>query len=284
MREMNSSVSLWRYVAEEGALIWQLMFTESGVVVAQKRFPEERRSLFFALEAVSGEVLFDDYRLPDGDGNAESGEEWLTGIETVAGELVFFHAYRQGGPEHLGLWAVDAGSGRVVWSRRDIVFTGVIDEGFLVYRPSSFAGFPERTYLVIDHRSGADLRFLGADHPEIVRLRCDLISEERRQGVLLPELLEGGDPRFAGMSGSDRVSPHRCEGLAAGPVAIVATHHCDTASGLWQSGLRVWRNGLLLHEDCLAESSRFPMLNSFLLRAGRLYYLKRQSELLSLEL
>ncbi|MBM3162830.1 MAG: DUF4905 domain-containing protein [Chlorobi bacterium] len=282
MDSMSTDFSGWRYHAGNGSVIWRLMFTGTGQLVGQKRLPMERRSLFFSISERSGRVLFDDFLLLTPDGSAPAGESWLTGIETVAGNLVFLHAYRPNSPEHLGLWAVDAATGELVWSRMDIVFCAILDEGFLVYRPSSFAGFPERTYLVIDPASG-----MACTRPEsgdidaaVEMLRRNTLQEEQRQGVTLPELLSPEGPEHD----AARTGMELRECIAAGSVTAVVLHDCDEPSGGWRSILRIIRQGKTVYEDVMAEKSARPPLNSFLLHGGGLYYTKGESELVALKI
>lgn len=284
MSEGIATFTSWRYHAGEGGLVWRLMFTGTGVIFAQKRFREQRRSLFFAIEEHSGRVLFDDYLLLMPDGTTPAGEGWFTGIETITGNMAFLHAYRENSPEHFGLWAIDAFSGTVVWSRADIVFCGVLDEGFLVYRPSAFAGFPERHYQIVDPVTGIVLRSVDADSPEVSTLRSCIIAEEERQGVVLPEFADAGSGRFAGLLAEGVDFPGRCEFLFSGPLAAAAFHELEEASGTWRSTIRVWLHGTLVHEDAIAEMGVRPALGSFLVHGRCLYYTKGESELVALKI
>jgi hypothetical protein len=282
MNEQKAVFPQWRYRACDGAVIWRLMFTETGMIVGQTRLPEQRRSLFFSLAEHSGQVQFDDFMPMAPDGTA-AGESWFTGIETVAGKLVFLHAYRDNSPEHLGIWAVDASAGTVVWSRADMVFCGVLDEGFLVYRHSSFAGFPERHYLILDPATGREVRRPGQESEEVNRLRAGILPEEQRQGVVLPEFTDSNDSRNASLFSRDAGFAGRCEALCSGSLAVAACHDYDETTGKWQSLLRVRLHGVPVYEDAMAESSVRPAVSSFLVHGGSVYYIKGESELVALK-
>ena len=50
MKSPNKQLSLrWRYHAGPGALIWQLMFTETGDLIGQKRFAADHGRFFSLL-------------------------------------------------------------------------------------------------------------------------------------------------------------------------------------------------------------------------------------------
>lgn len=274
----------WVYNGGRDALIWRLSFTRNGLLVGQKRCPEGRRSLFFAIEERSGRVVLDDYLLLFSGGTLPAGEGWFTGIETVSGNLAYLHAYQENSPEHLGLWAVDPETGRVVWSHANMVYCGVLQEGLLVYIPSVFAGFPERRYLIVDPLTGEGLRRPDAGTLEINAMRDSVVPEERRQEIVLPEFAVPGSPRHDALLGTGIDEPERCECIAAGSFAAAATHDHDPHSGGWRSVIRIWSERRLLHEDVMSEKSPRPALNSFLLHGRGLYYLKGESELVAVDI
>ena len=86
MKSPNKQLSLrWRYHAGPGALIWQLMFTETGDLIGQKRFAADRRALFFSIDITNGKVVCDDYLLMDHHQSLPAGDGWFTGLETTNG-------------------------------------------------------------------------------------------------------------------------------------------------------------------------------------------------------
>ena len=127
MKSTQKQLSLrWCYHAGHGALIWQLMFTETGDLIGQKRFTADRRALFFSIDILTGKVLCDDYLLMDHHHPVPAGDGWFVGLETTLGNLVYCYAYQSESPEHKGIWALDLRDNRVVWSRPDIVFAAAV--------------------------------------------------------------------------------------------------------------------------------------------------------------
>ncbi len=274
----------WRYLAGDDAMIWRLMFTRSGALVGQKRCLNQRRSLFFSIDDRSGQILVDDYLLLISEGGALAGEGWFTGIETVSENLVYLHSYQENSPEHRGLWAVDAATGRVVWFRGDIVYCITIEEGFLVYIPSVFAGFPERNYLIVDPLTGREMRRPGNDSGAVNALRLEGLSEEERQEVTLPEFAVEGSFQCRMPRDACAAATELTECLTVDNVTVVADHERHQFSGAWQSTLRIVYEGELLYEDIMAENRDVPAVNSFLLRNRGLYYIKEASELIVVDI
>ncbi|MBM3423566.1 MAG: DUF4905 domain-containing protein [Chlorobi bacterium] len=273
----------WMYSAGENTAVWQFMFTGSGRITGQKRNRKERRSLFFSIDELSGQVLFDDYLLFDQATQQPVGESWFTGMETVSEQFVFLHAWQQNSPEHIGLWAVDPDTGSVVWARRDVVCCGMLDEGLLVYNPSVFAGFPERSYLIIDSLTGIEIRRPDNDTGTINALRSALQPETFRQNVILPDTVVEGSAESGLIREREPSVPAHCECIVSGPLVAAAFHEFDERSGLWRSLLRIWWDRDICYQDILAERSERPAVSSFLLRTGVLYYLRNETELIALD-
>lgn len=271
----------WSYSAGPGALIWQFMFTGRGDLVGQKRFPASRQAFFFSLDTESGRAFLDNYLLTDSENPVAEAEAWFTGFETTSRDLVYCHLYQQHSPEHQGIWVFDPRSGDVVWSRRDLVFAANLEHEFLAYRLSSFAGFPERHFMLVDPMSGKELRHLGTESLSVNEIRAQLVPEEERQQVILPEFVSDGMVaehlalQRAGVS--DRV---RCECLVLGEHTVAALHEEGDRPGLWNSRIMVWRDDRLVYTDLMEEGVDKPGLNNYLIRGVRLYYIKNKEQLL----
>ncbi len=258
----------WSWHGGNGAMIWQLMYLDSGRVLGIKRFPALRSASLFCLDPDTGDALCDDFVLKyDGQPDAPVGEGWMIGLETTHGELVFCHTYQPGSPEHSGLWAVDLSGGSVVWSRPDLVFAANLGESFLVYRTSVFAGFPEREYLLVDPRTGNELEHLGTGHERPNLLRDSAESEESRQGIVLPDLFQSG------------AEPVEC--IISGELRVEGYHRMNGDGNSWVSGLRIFNGGNIVYEDTMAAGLPMPRFTNFLIKGPALYYIKGNEELIS---
>ncbi len=275
----------WKYHAGCGALVWQLMFTQTGDLIGQKRIVASRKALFFGIDTVTGNVFCDDYLFVDHFHALSPAESWFTVLETTLGGFVYCSAGQPNSPEHQGIWALDFRSGSVVWSRPDVVFVANLEDEFLVYKPSVFAGFPERHFLLINPLTGADVRSTGLESLDVNALRAEVVQEEVRQQVTLPEFVtEGMIGERMALQRAGVGETTRCECIVYGSLAVAVLHEPSQLPGLWDSSLKVWRNDHLVYADTLEESVEKPGLNNFLIRNDMLYYLKAREELLCVPL
>lgn len=274
------SAPLWRHRFEPGRLVWQLAFAGQGVLLAVSRSAGSLHAAITALDPSSGRVLAADFR-PEG--TLEEGGEGFAGIESTSGDLVFCHAWFHQGPEHRGVWAVEAATARVVWSRPELTFAANLGDSLLVYRRTSFAGFPERYYLLLDPASGEVLAEPGSDAGEANRLRSNAPGDELLQGVLLPEPLALEDSRVRALQGLDKLA----EGTVAECIAgegffALALHEPADGRASWHSSLLVRKAGELLHAASMGSGTPWPSLDNFLLHDGLLYYIERKEQLVCL--
>ena len=275
----------WQYSAGCGALVWQLMFTETGDLIGQKRIVASRQALFFGIDTLTGEVFLDDYLFSDHIHSLSPIESWFTVLETTLGGLVYCSACHPNSPERQGIWAIDFRSRNVVWSRPDLVFVANLEDEFLLYKPSAFAGFPERHFLLIDPATGADIRSSGLDTLDVNALRAEVVQEEVRQQVTLPEfVMEGMAGERMAMLRAGVAETTRCECIVYGSLTVAVLHEPAQLPDLWDSSLKVWRSDCLVYEDTLEENVEKTGLNNFLIRSDSLYYLKAREELVCIAL
>jgi len=278
----------WRYDAGRGALVWQLMFTETGDLIGQKRFSSDRRALFFAIQPVTGRVFCDDYLLKDDAQGTPAGEGWFTGIETIRGGLVYCYAALPHSPEHKGIWCIDFTTGQVVWSRTDIAFIANLGEEFLVCQTFFFGGFPEREFLFVDALTGLDISKPALDAAQVNAIREAVVPEELRQRIILPGFVRDGiADELTGLEGfndSDDSETSRYESIVYGTLTVVALHEQHILSALWRSSIKVWRKNSLVYEECMDAGGDKPCLNNFLIQSNNLYYLRGREELICVAL
>ena len=283
MKQEELSVR-WQYGAGCGALVWQLMFTQTGDLIGQKRVAASRQALFFGIDTLTGKIFLDDYLFLDHIHSLSPAESWFIVLETTLGELVYCSACQPNSPERQGIWAVDFRNGNVVWSRPDLVFVANLESEFLVYKPSAFAGFPERHFLLIDPVTGADIRSSGLDTLDVNALRAEVVQEEVRQQVTLPEFVTEGMAERMVLQRVGVAETTRCECIVHGSLTVAVLHEPAQSPNLWDSSLKVWRSDCLVYEDTLEENVEKTGLNNFLIRSDSLYYLKAREELVCIAL
>ena len=274
----------WSYNAGKEAMVWQLLFTDTNVLVGQKRLLAERKALFFAIDTLTGEQLCDNYLLLDADGNS-AGEGWFTGIETTRGALAFCHAGYADSPEHQGIWAIDCKSGNTVWLKSDVAFVAHLSDALLVAQTTLFGGFPERHFLLLDPLSGIPLSQELLTIEQANALRSTARSEEERQHVTLPDCVRSEElPDMMHLQQALAAKPFLLEMATSNAVTILAMHEQTNPSTLYNSWLYVWHNDTLLYSDCMEQNSERPCLNNFLMRDNRLYYSSAKSKLICVAL
>ena len=282
MKNNKEQLSLrWRYHAGSGALVWQLMFTEAGnLIIGQKRFAADRQALFFCIDTLTGTVLLNDYVLMEHFSTDPAGDGWFTGLETTSKHLAYCYACQPQSPEHRGIWAIDFRTGRVAWSRPDIGFVANLDEKFLVCQSSVFGGFPERQFLLVDSLTGNDIPLSALDSAQVNAVRADVVPEEVRQKVILPEFVtEGMKKDRLSLQQAGISETGRCECIVKGMLTVVVRHEQAEFSGTWHSFLDVWHKDCLVYVDCLENDVDSPGFNNFLIQSDNLYYIREKEEL-----
>lgn len=173
----------------------------------------------------------------------------------------------------------------MVWARRDVVFVANLEETFLVYTPSSFGGFPERHYLLLDPLAGSTVRTIGFDSMTANALRREMTPEEDRQGLLLPQFVsEGMVEETLALRRAGIDAPQHCECIVLGPLLVAARYEPSSVSGRWNTVLGVWFDAVRVYEEVMEKDGEKPCLNNFLIRDLSLYYIKEKEELISVSL
>lgn len=264
------SQDVWTRPAGGDALIWKIMFTGSGLVVCENRIPGARDTSYTCCREEDGATVLDRFS-PRTVVEGEAPTPGMTGLETVGEKLFYIHAYQPDSPEHRGLWAIDPLRGGLAWARADCAFTAHVAEGMLVYRAGSFAGFPERHYLLLDPSSGGIQDEPGRDTNRVAQLRSKALCEETRQDVLLPRADGGSAPRPGELR----------EYIRKGELLLTVDHASAGPETGFDARIRVRRRGVTVYEDTLACNTPAPCVNYFLLRGVRLYYIRNMNELVS---
>lgn len=281
----EKSPRLWCYSPSGGALIWKIMFLEPDLVVCENRLPEVNKTFFSCLSLPSGSEILKSFSLNDG-GHEMAGEGWMTGLETTRNNLFYIHGYQAGSPEHAGIWAIDPVKAAAVWTRPDAAFVANLEEGMLVYAAGSFAGLPERNYMLLACMTGKVLEVIGENTQRVNALRSRSLSDEKLQKVVLP-LLSG--THMPDVKNRDTATPERSgagfyEYIAHAGLIVTVTHKAGEGGKGFDAVIRVLRNGVTVYEDMLARSTGVPCMNYFLLRGVTLYYIRNMNELISVSL
>ncbi len=267
----------WRYTPANDGLVWRIMFAEPDIVVCENRVRDTGRSFYSCLSGVNGKEVLCSY-VPGEHEDGLAGLWYMTGLETTRDKLFYVHGYEKGSPEHKGVLAVDPLRAAKAWIRPEASFVANLPDGMLVYASGSFAGFPEKSYYLLDGTCGEVIDVVGRDPQKVNRLRSQVLSDETLQGVVLPSSAEPGK----------MMQGQRPEELAEyiehdGRLAVV-THGAAKKGKGYDAVFRLYRNGRKIYQDIMALGTTVPCMNYFLLQGVTLYYIRNMTELVALRL
>src|SRR5580698_9498916 len=106
--------------------IWRLEIDKStDTICLEVRDNKEKKVSFAAINLSDGQTLFKDLITP---------ERWLTGIEAAYDGVLLLHFYQtETGPAHKGLAAIDAFSGKTLWTNYALALDHVSGDGPVVF-------------------------------------------------------------------------------------------------------------------------------------------------------
>jgi hypothetical protein len=126
--------------------IWRMEIDELTDTIVLEIRNEEKKVCFGSINLKSGEVHFKDLSI---------SEQWLTGIETAYDGALLLHYYQsETGPAHKGLLAIDAFTGKTLWSNYNFAFDYLSIDGPIVF---DTIVLPRKLFLA-DIKTGATTR------------------------------------------------------------------------------------------------------------------------------
>jgi hypothetical protein len=146
--------------------IWRMEIDPlTDTIFLEIRDSEEKKVHFAAINLLNNKTLFKNLTTP---------ERWLTGIEATYGGVLLLHFYQsETGPAHKGLLAVDAASGKTLWSNYSYSFDHLSTNGPVVYDPR----IQPRKLFLVDIKTGATSRIYEPS-----------VYQELKNDVILPEV------------------------------------------------------------------------------------------------
>ncbi len=233
--------------------IWRMEIDEiTETIFVEVRNSEEKKVHFGAINLLSGETLFK---------GLTTDERWLTGIEAAYDGVLLLHFYQsETGPAHKGLLAVDAFTGKTLWSNYAYSFDHLSENGPVLYD----ARIQPRKLFLADIKTGATTRIY---EPSVYkRLENNIVLPELRT----PEFLAKG------------LLPVHAFGnmihyLEYNNFRIVSLH--ALRGGQLTQSLFVMDGVNKVYEDLLNEEIQKIQPEAFILHKNRLIYIKNKSEL-----
>jgi hypothetical protein len=238
--------------------IWRMEIDElSEILFVEVRNNEDKKVSFCALSLVTGKVLFNDLTAP---------ERWLTGIEAAYKGVMLLHFYQtETGPTHKGLLAIDALTGKTLWSNYTYTFDHLSVNGPVLYD----SRMQPRKLFLADIKTGATTRIY---EPYVVG--------ELQSNILVPELKEPGflPLNFLPLHPYGNMIHY----LEYNNFRIVSLHALK--GGLLTQSVYIYDGVDKVYEDLLNAEIQKMQAEAFIMHKNRLIYIKNKSELKILSL
>jgi hypothetical protein len=233
--------------------IWRMEIDEiSETIFVETRDNEEKKVYFAAVSLLTGEVFFKDIH---------TSERWLTGIEAAYDGVLLLHNYQtEAGPVHRGLEAIDAFTGKTLWSNYTHAFDHLSVNGPIVYDTR----IQPRKLFLADIKTGETTRIY---EPSIYKeLVNNIVSPELKTAESLPPQLTAVHP-FGNMT----------HYLEYNNLRIVSLH--ALRGGQLTQSLYIMDGDNKVYEDLLSAEITKIQPESFIMHKDRLIYIKNRSEL-----
>jgi hypothetical protein len=244
-------VILQPYISEKfNGAIWRLEIDElTDTICTETRDEADKQVSFSSTGLKTGNTYFK---------QLTTGERWLTGMEAVYDGVMLLHNYlSQNGPLHKGIIAIDAFSGKTLWSNYVCAFESLTADGPVLYDTHIH---PKKLYLADVHTGATTRVYEPSVHPEIKsNIQTPLLVEATKISLPLP---------------SYGNSVHYLEHYN---YRIVSLHSIQ--AGTLQQWLFVMNGADKVYEDLLNTSIQKLQPEAFILHKNRLIYIKDKSEL-----
>jgi hypothetical protein len=233
--------------------IWRMEIDEvTETIYVEVRNSEEKKVYFSALSMISGKLLFKDLT---------TSERWLTGIEAAYDGVLLLHFYQsESGPTHKGLLAIDAYTGKTLWSNYNYSFDHLSENGPVVHDPR----IQPRKLFLADIKTGATTRIYEPS-----------VYKELKSNVLLPELKT--PDYFLPFFLPAHPYGNMIHYLEHNNYRIVSLHALK--AGLLTQLLYVMDGETRIYEDLLNSQIQKIQPEAFILHKNHLIYIKDKSEL-----
>ncbi len=264
-------------------IIWRLLPTESGEFVGEARNQEAKKTSFFALNAITGDVLWQDLKL---------SEDWWVGIEGVSDGVLLLHRFASPDmPQHKGIVAVGLKSGDVLWENADLAFWQIYEGSIL----ASKTMFEKRNIVELDLKTGNIKREHSGEN-ELAELRNRVLRNlNENQGLTFPEILETDSiesPAIRSLRKDLRANDllGNVEYLIASGFLLTNFHlrskHSNGGTLSMDNYLRIYdvKTANIVYDEIIAHRSSAPVPDSFFVRDTTVYFIKDQTTLTAIRL
>ncbi len=284
--------------------LWRMLFLNHQRVIVEHRSNQEKLTSYVLLDQNSGRPLWDNFTLKHTKGEKSGqpvGDGWWVGLEYVRNNTVYFHSYSDpNNPEHLGIWAMDTSTQTIIWERPELSFICAKNQDeFLCYLETNSGGFAERSFFIIDAKTGADIENLGFDVEKANAIRHSSQTLEELQRVQLPYAFTPESQQFRELlsKNSLNVKPERLisgvDVIISDAYEIIGYHEqtdlmVNTATGLPIQALNyvitITKSNKTVYNDFLGKAMSGMIMDGFFLRENNLFYVRERDTLICLDL
>ncbi len=284
--------------------LWRMLFLNHQRVIVEHRSNQEKLTSYVLLDQNSGQPLWDNFTLKYSKGEKSGqpvGDGWWVGLEYVRNNTVYFHSYSDpNNPEHLGIWAMDTSTQNIIWERPELSFICAKNQDeFLCYLETNSGGFAERSFFIIDAKTGADIENLGFDVEKANAVRHSSQTLEEMQRVQLPYAFTPESQQFRELLSKNTLNV-KSERLISGVDVIINNAYeiigyheqtdlmVNTAAGLPIQALNyvitITKSNKTVYNDFLGKAMSGMIMDGFFLRENNLFYVRERDTLICLDL
>jgi hypothetical protein len=233
--------------------IWRMEIDEiTDTLFVEIRNSDDKSVCFGAVSLKNGEVLFN---------GLKTDERWLTGMETAYDGVLLLHFYQsETGPAHKGLMAIDAFSGKTLWSNFTYNFDHLSGNGPVLYD----ARVHPRKLFLADIKTGATTRIYA---PSVYgELKTSVVLP----GIKSPEFFAANFLPLHPFGNLIHYLEHNN--------FIIVSLHALKGGELTQQ-LYIMEGVNKIYEDLLNAGIQKIQPEAFILHKNHLIYIKNKSEL-----
>lgn len=250
-------------------MIWKVRCDATRSLIAlETRQKEQLQTSFQVINASSGEVLLRNFK---------TEECWWVGMEEFCNGILLLHGYgkKQENGEHLGLQAIEAGTGKTLWQNPELTYLGLLSETELLALNAT------GTVQKVAFTTGQSQAFSGS-FPEAQKATQEFATQ-RSSAIQLPIPYLPTDPHYKLLQDfifqkTDKAAEKTIEYLET-EKAIVLSFYSGQDSVLANFLVVCSEAGEVQAEICLQEKSAGIGMDTFFIFADKLFFIQEKSAL-----
>jgi hypothetical protein len=268
----NKLAPAWVYKTD--GTLWRMLVASDNRIIGENRDTDKRTTSFFCLDGRTGIPHWRDVATID---------PWWVGMEAVFGNFLILHGYAQKDlPVHKGIAIIDLATGKQQWFDPDTTFWSVEGDDIIGIREqkNSLKG------VVLRLQTGELLRELTEEDVEAMQIKGAISTPHGAADFVLPEVF---DPSTAGTQLISIVKKIVEKSPPTGPIEtlnvqdrVCINFYCRSTDGSSLTNhFQIFdlAKGSRLYSEILDSSVQQPLMDSYFVRGGLVYFIKNKREL-----